>query len=61
MAKGREEAAQPVMESKPLVDTAYFTFSVDVDFAAHVMVTQEPGRSSRDDIVVVDPSIMADF
>ena len=49
------------MESEPLVYSADFTFSVDVDFAAHVMITQESGRSSRDDIVVVDPSIMADL
>ena len=59
VAKGGEEATKPVMESKPLVDTAYFTFSVDVDFAAHVMVTQNARRNSRDDIVVVHPAIVA--
>lgn len=43
------------------MDAAYFAFPVDIDFASHMVVPQESWRDSRDNIVVIDPTIVANL
>ena len=59
--KSVEEATETIVESQPIVDSTDFAFSVDVDFSSHMVVAHESGRKPRDDIVVVDPSIVSDL
>jgi hypothetical protein len=60
-AQSGEEATDTIVESQPVVDSTDFAFSVDVDFSSHMVVAHESGRKPRDDIVVVDPSIVPDL
>ena len=60
-AQSGEEASDTIVESQPVVDSTDFAFSVDVDFSSHMVVAHESGRKPRDDIVVVDPSIVSDL
>jgi hypothetical protein len=60
-AQSGEEATDTIVESQPVVDSTDFAFSVDVDFSSHMVVAHESGRKPRDDIVVVDPSIVSDL
>ena len=60
-AQSGEESTDTIVESQPVVDSTDFAFSVDVDFSSHMVVAHESGRKPRDDIVVVDPSIVSDL
>jgi hypothetical protein len=60
-AQSGKEATDTIVESQPVVDSTDFAFSVDVDFSSHMVVAHESGRKPRDDIVVVDPSIVSDL
>lgn len=60
-AQSGEEATETIVESQPVVDSTDFAFSVDVDFSSHMVVAHESGRKPRDDIVVIDPSIVSDL
>jgi len=59
--KSGEEATDTIVESQPVVDSTDFAFSVDVDLASHMVVSHESGGKPRDNIVVVDPSIVSDL
>lgn len=59
--KSVEEATDTIVESKPVVDSTDFAFSVDVDLSSHVVVAQESRWKPRDDIVVVDPSVVSNL
>ncbi len=59
--KSGEEATDTIVESQPVVDSTDFAFSVDVDLSSHMVVAHESGREPRDDIVVIDPSIVSDL
>lgn len=43
------------------MDSADFAFSVDIDFASHMVVSQESWRDSRDNIVIIDPPIVSNL
>ena len=60
-AQSGKEATDTIVESQPVVDSTDFAFSVDVDFSSHMVVAHESGREPRDDIVVIDPSIVSDL
>ena len=60
-AQSVEEASDSIVETQPLVDSTDFAFSVDVDLASHMVVPHESGGKPRDNIVVVDPSIVSDL
>ena len=59
--KSVEEATETIVESQPIVDSTDFAFSVDVDLSSHVVVAHKSGWKPRNDIVVVDPSVMLDL
>lgn len=60
-AQSVEESPDSIVETQPLVDSTDFAFSVDVDLASHMVVSHESGGKPRDNIVVVDPSIVSDL
>ena len=59
--KSVEESTDSIVESQPIVDSTDFAFSVDVDLSSHVVVAHESGWKPRNDIVVVDPSIVSNL
>lgn len=59
--KSVEEATETIVESQPIVDSTDFAFSVDVDLSSHMVIAQESGWKPRNDIVVVDPSIVSNL
>ena len=46
------------MESKPIVDSTDFTFSIDIDFSPHVVVAHESWGESWDGVIVIHPAIV---
>jgi hypothetical protein len=60
-AQSGEKATDTIVESQPAVDSTDSAFTVDVDLSSHVVVAHESGGKPRDNIVVVDPSIVSDL
>ncbi len=61
LQESTKEPFEPISSSIPATDFVNMTFSINVNFGAGMPITEPSRRDLRDDIVVVDPSIISNI